>query len=208
MPEVEIRRGLPSDWKEKIPDGMAIHPTKEQVFWLEVERGAKGGRDMQHLIQTLVDVSAGRQPRVLGHKPTWVMLGFLTGGKLDHRKRVTDAIKRLTTNRTSVMWALCEPVGEGVASIDYQREVFEPTSHEQAARVFTDGAAPAASTSTHEQAFLSMLNEKGWTVDASGLRYCFDGAGYRLELQVLDDGQVEAVAIQKRKKRHNPNNVP
>lgn len=126
LPERLIRQGNPD--LIKIPDGLAVRENK--VVWLEVEHARKTGRAMSDLANALCVVADGACREVSGFRPNtaWVAYPDVLderGYRIDHRLRVTSAIRRIARKDISLTWAACALSGRGVSTMTLLPEVIE-----------------------------------------------------------------------------------
>lgn len=112
----------------KIPDGLAIRENK--VVWLEVEHARKSGRAMRDLANALRIVAEGTCKAVSGCRPTTTWVAYADapddrGYRIDHRFRITSAIRRIAREDISITWAACSLSGRGVSCITLIPETIE-----------------------------------------------------------------------------------
>jgi hypothetical protein len=127
----------------KIPDGLywyaaSIDPETgenlpEEVTWLEVENARKDHKTLlEELAIVLCNVSNGRQPSIAGMQPTWAEIAFVPastdnrGHALDHRYRVTQAIKTYAHSTTQIVWCPLKMSGRGVVAWELETETIHP----------------------------------------------------------------------------------
>lgn len=125
-PENQIRTS--GDWTGKIPDGLA--KLGEKVLWLETECAIKNGRKKQKpLVQGLALAAEGRLPRVMGMQPTLAAVALdvdatdSRGYRLDHRIRVTSAVKKVIKQDMPIVWLECQTENFGVISVKESAEI-------------------------------------------------------------------------------------
>lgn len=125
-PENQIRTS--GEWSGKIPDGLAKRP--EAVLWLETECAIKNGRMKQRpLVQGLALAAEGRLPHVMGMQPTMAGVALdvdatdARGYRLDHRTRVTSAVKKVIRQDMQINWFECQTKNFGVRSMEHSSEM-------------------------------------------------------------------------------------
>lgn len=109
VPEAELRRAGRGQSK-KWPDGLAVD--RQGVgWWVEVENARKTGTEMQRLVQQLERVTSGCGPTLDGQTFTRAMIVLDPHSRdrqmdffLDHRQRITAAIKRTCSRDVPIVW--------------------------------------------------------------------------------------------------------
>lgn len=129
-PENQIRTS--GDWSGKIPDGLAKRG--EQVLWLETECAIKNGRKKQRpLVDGLDLASKGSLQKVMGMQPTMATVAFdadatdSRGYRLDHRTRVTSAVKKVIKQDLKITWFECTTENFGVKKMAPIEEIVRAT---------------------------------------------------------------------------------
>lgn len=125
-PENQIRTS--GEWTGKIPDGLAKRG--EHVLWLETECAIKNGRKKQKpLVQGLALAAEGRLPMVMGMQPTMAGVALdidatdSRGYRLDHRTRVTSAVKKVIKRDLLIVWIECKTENFGVKEMESLAEI-------------------------------------------------------------------------------------
>lgn len=123
-PERQLRAAHPG--VKKIPDGIAVD-SQGVGYWLEVERAHKSGRELDHLIDSIGSVSAGRAARLSGVQCTVPLVAVSPreidsrGYAIDHQHRVTQAIRARVGHDVTVVFLVLKLAGEGVS--DYEKNI-------------------------------------------------------------------------------------
>lgn len=125
-PENQIRTS--GEWTGKIPDGLA--KLDDMVLWLETECAIKNGRKKQKpLVQGLALAAEERLPRVMGLQPTMAGVALdidatdSRGYRLDHRARVTSAVKKVIKRNLMIVWIECKTENFGVKKMESLVEI-------------------------------------------------------------------------------------
>lgn len=143
IPERQIRKHNPT--LNKVPDGLAWPKDKPaQGIWIEVESARKSGKNMQELSNALCRISRENSVLLSGVKPVKAIVAFVADTtdernyQLNHRARVTAAIRRTATHDVTVNWVICTLLGCGVSNIRFEEERIVVALTEQLMKVMRD----------------------------------------------------------------------
>ena len=115
-PEATIRRQGAS--LGKIPDGLLVKG--KEVFWLEVEQARKSGKLILELGTALSRVASGQMIEVCGHRPNHAAVAYIAEAQdersyqLDHKRRVSTAIQKVSRQDTEITWLACSTKRSGL----------------------------------------------------------------------------------------------
>lgn len=140
QPERQVRKRNPS--LIKFPDGLAWPPGRpNEAIWIEVENARKSGRNMREMANALCRVGDGNCPPLSGIKPIRALVAFVEKAtderryQLDHRARVTAAIRRTATRDVTIFWATCTLLGSGVSELRIEEERIAAAPDEQMMKI-------------------------------------------------------------------------
>lgn len=128
MTEAELRRRYGS---QKWPDGIVL--AGNEAWWVEIENARKTGDEMHRLADTLASIARGNLPQIEGRSITKILICLDPHSRderdffLDHRQRVTNAIRRRADVPVPLIWSYMHlsDVG-GVVGYDLEDETIFP----------------------------------------------------------------------------------
>lgn len=121
----EYARQKPDKW----PDLLAMDPTIEATYWIEVESSRKTGKNMDSLAGTLVSLSEGDGDSLLNLNalPAVAFIedsrDIQTGHRINHLLRIKRAVRQ---RAQSTAWLTCFRLDQTLMSFDHKEIQIDP----------------------------------------------------------------------------------